>query len=306
MNFVGGFMNNIPQFLMPGLSGGMGVNLNINISSLLSSGASSGNQGISDQWVGNNSFFSSMNSPSLMGFGGGMGMIPGFGGSCNQTSSMFGGMMQGLQQQQQMMLMMMMMMMMQQQMNSQQFGLSGFAGPNYSMPQFNTSSIPMQSSYQNSNMGLPQFSQNNPISYMPTSPSSAGQAGVDLARQFKGDLSYTLKGRLPNFQAAGGVNNNCADFVSSILQNTGQLQGHYVGVSKLEQALLKQGYRQVPKEQAQPGDVWIGADNRHTEIVATHGGTKLIGSNNGGKNYQTITEVNTSRTQAAGKFYHKG
>ena len=294
MNFVGGFMNNIPQFLMPGFSGGgMGMNVNINISSLFASGMPSCNQGISDQWVGNSSFLSSMPS-SLMGFGGGMGMVPGFGGSCNPMGSMFGGMTQMLQQQQ-MMLMMMMMMQMQQQMSGQQFGLNGYASPNYSMPQFNMPSIPMQ-------QALPYNQNNFPMSNMPTSPSSAGQASVDLARQFKGDLSYTLKGRLPGFQAAGGVNRNCADFVSSLLENTGQLKGHYVGVKKMEQALIQQGYRQIPREMAQPGDVWIAHDGSHTELISDQGAKHMIGSNNGGKNYQTITEVN----YRSGKIYHRG
>ena len=288
MNFVSGF-NNMSQFLMPGFGASFG--LNVNISSGLMPMSQPFNQNITDQFVGNGSFLSSMNFSSLMGFGGGMGMVPGF--SSNPMGSMLGCMQ--MMQMQQMMQMMMAMMAMQNMMSGQQFMPNGFATPNYALPNFNFPSLPMQ---QYPGGG-------SPISYMPTSPSSAGQAAVDLARQFKGDLSYTLKGRLPHFQAAGGVNNNCADFVSSILRNTGQLQGHYVGVSKLEQALLAQGYRQVPKEQAQPGDVWIGADNRHTEIVASHGGNSLIGSNNGGKNYQTITEVRTSNTQAAGKFYHK-
>ncbi len=46
------------------------------------------------------------------GLGSGQGMMPGFGGSCNQMGSMFGGMIQQQQQMMQMMMMMMAMMMM--------------------------------------------------------------------------------------------------------------------------------------------------------------------------------------------------
>ena len=79
-----------------------------------------------------------------------------------------------------------------------------------------------------------------------TGPEGEGnQAAADYARQFLGRDSYTLKGVMDHFTAAGGKTNNCADFVSSALESTGGLKGHYVGVKALEQALIEQGLRKA-------------------------------------------------------------
>ena len=113
---------------------------------------------------------------------------------------------------------------------------------------------------------------------VPGAPGS-GQAAIDLARRYLGRDSIGLRGDMPNFTAAGGVTNNCADFVSSALESQGLLGGHHINVNELEQSLKAQGYRQIPASQAQPGDVWINHSRGHTELVATAGARTLIGSN---------------------------
>lgn len=121
-------------------------------------------------------------------------------------------------------------------------------------------------------------------------PNGSGDDAVNLGRQYLGQASINLKGKLPNFTAAGGNTNNCADFVSALLESTGRLKGHYVNVEGLESALQKQGYVQIPASQAKPGDVWMGSDRGHTELVSGAGGTSLIGSNNVRPGYQVISE----------------
>jgi len=129
----------------------------------------------------------------------------------------------------------------------------------------------------------------------------SGQAAVDLARKFKGQESWRIKGKMPNFTAAGGQTNNCADFVSSALESTGRLKGHQINVKRMEQALIKQGYVQVPASQARPGDVWMNHSRGHTELVSAKGGTRTIGSNNDRPGHQVITERAKSTT--SGVYY---
>ena len=136
------------------------------------------------------------------------------------------------------------------------------------------------------------------------SSSGSGSAAVDTARQFLNQDSSSLKGKLKHFTAAGGVNNNCADFVSSVLEGQGLVKGHHINVKSFEQELKKQGYRQVPTSQARPGDVWISNSRGHTELVATKGATKLIGSNNNGDSRQEITEH--ANRPGSGVIYQKG
>lgn len=145
----------------------------------------------------------------------------------------------------------------------------------------------------------------NGNSNIPTGPVGQGQqAAVDLGRRFLGQNSSSLRGQLPNFTAAGGQTNNCADFVSSLLQSTGQLQGHHVGVSDLENALRQQGYHQVSAAQAKPGDVWISNSRGHTEMVTAPGGTMAIGSNNDRPGHQVVSEK--PLRPGSGVYYSRG
>jgi hypothetical protein len=130
-----------------------------------------------------------------------------------------------------------------------------------------------------------------------------GNASVDLARRYSGMNAIDVRGRLPNFTAAGGQTNNCADFVSSILQDTQGLQGHHVGVRDLEQSLLRQGWHQVPANMAQPGDVWIAHGRGHTELVSAPGGTRTIGANNDRPGHQVVFERN--KNPGSGVYYSR-
>ena len=132
-------------------------------------------------------------------------------------------------------------------------------------------------------------------------PNGSGQDAVNLAKQYLGRNAIDIKGAMPNFTAAGGQTNNCADFVSSALESTGRLQGHHVNVKELENSLKEQGYTQVPKDQAQPGDVWISGTKGHTELVAEAGGNTLIGSNNDRPGHQVISE---HHNPSGGYYYH--
>lgn len=137
-----------------------------------------------------------------------------------------------------------------------------------------------------------------------TKPEGEGnQAAADYARQFLGRDSYTLKGVMDHFTAAGGKTNNCADFVSSALESTGGLKGHYVGVKALEQALIEQGYHRVSGADAQPGDVWMNTSRGHTELVGSQGARTLIGSNNIRPGFQRISEHPNDPNK--GVYYHR-
>lgn len=131
-------------------------------------------------------------------------------------------------------------------------------------------------------------------------PDGSGQDAVDLARKYLGQNSADIKGKLPHFTAAGGQTNNCADFVSSVLESTGRLKGHHVGVSNgnLKSALLSQGYK--PSSVGQPGDVWISNSGGHTELST--GNNRTIGSNNDRPGHQVISEH--YKKPGSGTYYH--
>ncbi|MEQ8169161.1 MAG: peptidoglycan amidohydrolase family protein [Candidatus Eremiobacterota bacterium] len=126
----------------------------------------------------------------------------------------------------------------------------------------------------------------------PLAGSGSGVAAVNTARRFLGRNAIDIKGQMPHFTAAGGQTNNCADFVSSALESQGLLRGHEINVERLEQSLLRQGYRRIPPEQARPGDVWINQSRGHTELVqgVQRGRVSTIGSNNDRPGHQVISE----------------
>ncbi|MFA5506181.1 MAG: hypothetical protein WC314_15795 [Vulcanimicrobiota bacterium] len=149
----------------------------------------------------------------------------------------------------------------------------------------------------------PSYGAGNTAGVNPGMPGAqgTGQAAVDLARQYLGRDSISVKGQMPHFTAAGGVTNNCADFVSSALESQGLVKGHHINVKSFEQHLRQQGYRQIPASQAQPGDVWMNHSRGHTELVATPGARTLIGSN--GSSRQKISEHNNNPD--SGIYYTK-
>ena len=126
-----------------------------------------------------------------------------------------------------------------------------------------------------------------PGGYVPPS-SQGGQRAVDVARQFLGRRSRDIRGQMPHFQAAGGLTNNCADFVSSALQSGGMIGGHEVNCRRLEQRLMREGWRRIPANQAGPGDVAFNQSRGH--VVLCQGNGMMIGSNNVRPGLQYISE----------------
>ena len=141
-----------------------------------------------------------------------------------------------------------------------------------------------------------------PTSAVAASACRPGQE-VNLARQYVGMNSIDVKGQLPHFQAAGGQTNNCADFVSAVLKNSGKLQSGSANVTALEGRLAQEGWRPVPAGQAKPGDVWIAHSRGHVELVAAEGGTKTIGSTNDRPGHQVIME--RANRPESGVYYSK-
>ena len=135
-------------------------------------------------------------------------------------------------------------------------------------------------------------------------PARSSGDPISLARSFLHDppkASHDMKGIIPNFTAAGGWTNNCADFVSAILETTGRIKGHHINVGEFERSLIAQGWHQVPYAKAQPGDVWINYSRGHTQLISEGGGSMTIGSNNDRPMHQVINE----RPGYAAVVYHK-
>lgn len=119
---------------------------------------------------------------------------------------------------------------------------------------------------------------------------------------------------MPNYTHAGGVTNNCADFVSGVLANAGLFKKTYengwspdAGVVNFRNDLENQGWKPVSKSQTQPGDVAIilgnldGQEIQHTELVAAKGATNNIGSN--GTSVETIGTDNLDWANGIVTYY---
>lgn len=107
---------------------------------------------------------------------------------------------------------------------------------------------------------------------------TVGEQVVEDARSHLGTKSQDIDA--PNYKNTGGNTNNCANFVSTMLHNQGQLEGRVENVAQLERLAQEQGYRLVSQEEAGPGDMAFRADVSHVELVTTPGATHTIGSNN--------------------------
>jgi hypothetical protein len=116
----------------------------------------------------------------------------------------------------------------------------------------------------------------------------SGNSTIELARQFLGQRSIDVRGRMGPFSAAGGLTNNCADFVSSALVASGRLSRKEVNCKRLEQRLIREGWRQIPADQARPGDVAFNRSRGHVQLCQGNG--RQIGSNNVRPGLQYITE----------------
>jgi len=215
-------------------------------------------------------------------------------------------MMQGMQQQQQMMMMLMTMMMMMMMQQNQMMGqnMPGMGGMN-GMPGMG-GGVPGMGG------GSPGMGGTGGIGPNGGTPGSGSAGAVGWAEKFLGHDSSSIKGKLPNFDAAGGITNNCADFVTACLENSGDLTGlsklEQVNVKALEKALINKGWKQVSRDQAQPGDVCMNASRGHVELVsksaAQNGGkVECIGSN--GSARQTISRDSGFGNQSGAVFYRK-
>lgn len=137
-----------------------------------------------------------------------------------------------------------------------------------------------------------------------TDPS--GSSAVDIAKKYLGRKSGEIND-MSNFTHAGGMTNNCADFVSACLANAGvyKKKPGDASVRILKGHLIEDGWKKVSKAQAKPGDVAIFNGTQHIELVATQGATQLIGSNNKG-NASTQTVSMDSGNWGSVEYYSKG
>jgi 3D (Asp-Asp-Asp) domain-containing protein len=127
---------------------------------------------------------------------------------------------------------------------------------------------------------------------------ASGSDPVAVARRFvkhpplRADSNY-LKTKLPNYIAAGGRTNDCADFVSSVLKTAGKISFHDVNVESMKGHLLSHGWHTVPKHQAQPGDVWLCLSGgiQHVTLVSQSGGSRVIGANGSGTEFVTEESI---------------
>ncbi|MBO9623381.1 MAG: LysM peptidoglycan-binding domain-containing protein [Sphingomonas sp.] len=115
--------------------------------------------------------------------------------------------------------------------------------------------------------------------------SSNGRNPADVAKQYLGRDATDLRGdRSDNLPMNANVPANvcCANFVSAVLTESGQLPGnlHTDSVSQLNSTLRSRGWTEVSAADARPGDVVIiqGGGVSHTVLYAGNGQT--IGSNN--------------------------
>ncbi len=116
----------------------------------------------------------------------------------------------------------------------------------------------------------------------PNKPSEAAEsAAVETLREHIGERTFDLKGKLPGgFTAAGGLDKNCADTVTSQLKAAGTFDENIINVKQMEKAFIEKGIEQIPASEAMPGDVWLSDKRNHTELVSEAGGEMTIGSNN--------------------------
>ncbi|HVJ02065.1 MAG TPA: phage tail tip lysozyme [Sphingomonas sp.] len=115
--------------------------------------------------------------------------------------------------------------------------------------------------------------------------SGNGRNPADVAKQYLGRNASELRGdRSDNLPMNANVPANvcCANFVSAVLTEAGQLPGnlHTDSVAQLNSTLRSRGWTEVSAAEARPGDVVIiqGGGVSHTVLYAGNGQT--IGSNN--------------------------
>ncbi len=142
-----------------------------------------------------------------------------------------------------------------------------------------------------------------PVDQTPISATGTGAQAVSLAASQLGKAAINVN--LPNYSHAGGVTNDCADFVSACVADAGLFKktSADAGVTNFRNDLVAQGWKPVSQAQAQPGDVAIilGGGVQHTELVANKGATVDIGSN--GTSTESVSKHNVS-SWAKGVTYY--
>jgi hypothetical protein len=135
-------------------------------------------------------------------------------------------------------------------------------------------------------------------------PNSGGAGAVALAQSKIGQQAQNVS--MANYSHAGGVTNDCADFVSGVIANTEGFKktGGDASVSTFKGDLQKQGWVQVSKGQSQPGDVAIIQGNgvSHTELVASAGAASAIGAN--GSSQESVSKNNLDWASGV-TYWHK-
>lgn len=118
-----------------------------------------------------------------------------------------------------------------------------------------------------------------------TAPGGGTSNVAQIAEKYLGQNASSLKGnRGDSLPMNAGVPSDvcCANFVSAVLTEAGQLPGnlHTDSVATLNSTLRSRGWTPVSAADAKPGDVVIiqGGGVSHTEIVSGPG--QMIGSNN--------------------------
>lgn len=143
----------------------------------------------------------------------------------------------------------------------------------------------------------------------PGGVTQGGQASADIAKKYLGQWADTLQyNKNDNLPMQAGIPPNvcCANFVSAVLREAGQLPAnmHNNSVSGLAANLKKLGWTVVPAgSPPQAGDVAIIKGNgiSHTELVVSP--TQMIGSNNRGARGQQVSYGNTSYCTNNGGYF---
>jgi hypothetical protein len=132
-----------------------------------------------------------------------------------------------------------------------------------------------------------------------------GAFAARLAQERVGQAACNV--HMAEYSHAGGVTNDCADFVSSCIADAGRFKksADDISVTHFRTNLINQGYQPVPKGHAQPGDVAIILGNgiEHTELVVAPGATQCVGAN--GTTWEQISKDNLQWAGATVTYYHK-
>lgn len=142
-----------------------------------------------------------------------------------------------------------------------------------------------------------------------TGPTGGAQRSVDVAKTYLGQWASQLKAntrdQLP-MEAWVGSNVCCANFVSAVLQQSGQIPPnvHENSVAGLSAKLKELGWTVVPAgSPPQAGDVAIMKNSNISHTVLVTSPTQTIGSNNRGAAGQQVSMGSTSYVTQNGGYF---